>query len=124
MKIGQTQQLSSDNYGTYNSVFIATVDFRKFKDPKFYTMWMNKYHPAVYFGAWGTDATDNDIEMNVYVPLDRANEKWLENNKDCQYVHAIKSHGGRVKGLPVGISDKKLAKWLEVSKPYLTSHIE
>lgn len=120
--IGKVIQKTSENYGTYNLVLVARVNWRKFKTQAEFTKWMDKFHPRHFFMAYATEKSDEESlsnVMHVYIPLDRANTDWVRENPNCEYLVRSKAAGRRVRSLPIGIPDKQLKKWIEASLPYL-----
>lgn len=127
MDIGFITTTTSHNYGTYNLVCVAQINWRKFT-PEQYVEWCDKYHPANYFRAYGwmCDAPDTaaeDLEpMKFSIPLEVENSDWKQQNADCLYLQNMK--GRRVKGLPIAVPTKVYNKWVEASKQFLDAHLE
>lgn len=123
--IGTIKEVVSDNYGTYKTVMAAHIDLRLLKGPDDFMRWTEKYHPKTFFMAYGWEASDALADkgiIQIYLPLDALNVDWKSKNPDCLYMRNMK--GRRVKGLPIGIDEKKFVKWIGASAAVLTDFLD
>ena len=122
--IGTVKEVVSDYYGTYKTVMAAHLDLRRFKDAGEFMRWMDKYHPKTFFMAYGWEVADPLEDtgiVQIYLPLDAFNVDWESKNPNCLYMRNMK--GRRVKGLPIGIDEKKFVKWIGASTAVLADFL-
>lgn len=122
--IGTIRTVTSERYGTYNSVLVAHIDWMKFKDPTEFCTWTEKFHPRRYFVSYGWDRLDEDQRatvMSVYIPLEAMNREWIFQNRECLF---LKEASRRPKQLPIGITTKSYRKWIEKSREHLIEFLD
>ena len=125
----------SDYYGEYELTKICMFSFFPQKDDKTseqylenWCTWTDKYHPRHYFDTYTIETTRKDLPQYsenlinsrqyhpyyLYVPIKENNKDWYKNNKGCKYLEVAK----RSKVLPVGVTQKRVDKWIEISEKF------
>lgn len=112
------------NYGNVNWVTVARVNLGKFQSVDEWAAWDNKFHPKDFFGSFSFDII-SDWEFVLSLPLDSINLNWRYENSNCDYIQHLKKNKTRMaKTPPIGITLKKLNKWIEASGGCLVEVID
>lgn len=131
-QVGKLIKTKSNTYGTYYQRCVALIDLINgnpsiphLPDVDDVMNWLDKFHPKTYFRSYGFKSSQPDSTWSfyVYIVLHSDNHNWAKENLDCKYMKSV-SNPKEVKGIPIGISTKKLSKWLFNSSDYLVDAIE
>lgn len=116
--------IRDQNYGNVNWVSVARINLGKFQTVEEWTAWDNKFHPKDFFGSFSFEII-SDREFILSLPLDSINLNWRDENLNCDYVQHMKKNKTKIaKTPPIGITIKKLNKWIEASRVCLVEVID
>ena len=114
----------SQTYGQVVWRRLGTIDIRQMPSVDWMMKWTDKYHPRTYFGSsMSRDHIKDDrfkhlhesvVGWDVWVPAAEDNKDWKP-DPTTSYGKSVP----KAKKLPIGISEKKIQKWLEASEPLL-----
>lgn len=106
------KQFESECYGKYNYECVGMIRFSLIIDKigiDEYMRWAEKYHPKNFFRSFSwlsINEQDKYSDVFVFVPTERANLNWFEENKDL-------AKSKKMKKLPIIQKENKVKKWLD-----------
>lgn len=123
--VGTVKHVNSDTYGTYVMTCIANISWFKHRGADDFMKWSAKYHPTRQGWAMGYGETPNNTEefthLSLFVALSSQNKEWASENPNCKYMQDMSclDPKKKIKSLPVGASDRDIARWLDNSRNYI-----